>query len=457
MPVNGANDSQEDGHNVEVWPLFELKAAWPPVKHDLGHGITLLSVTDEARDKLSKEGTGAGWVADGAYAQVQWVAAIDLPDAQQPVSMDFGARKATLPGGDKVTVPRIPNFEYRVAEHIMSVFLKAVRLFGDTDCYACDCVDAALSEDGNSVALFTVFDICSNAGRRAESSYAIPLRGDIGLLRELWDGVYDVMRLDKFRQTVFADEKWFAGLDAAATDRARVMQFLDELIARMEDAGLDTSPDSVRREFTAVIEMASKKGHLESSSPQPPADRKPPDPRYIAEGFAEVFSEQLAELLTNETRLGRAIGLFDKAFLLNSDLHHFLSMFLVLETLLNTEVGETAYKLALRGTRLLLDYCQVPRYEMTQAVPTDPHDLRKEFKDLYTMRSNVIHGSLPFNRRNVPHKMRSKLVQFVRLCLQTVLLNEDLRELFSARETVGRDPKQLRSFFQDMELGSSGG
>ncbi len=183
--------------------------------------------------------------------------------------------------------------------------------------------------------------------------------------------------------------------------------------------------------------------------------QSPVEQQWWAEQFREGFFKALKREAANETRLGRAITIFTEGLVLPSELHVFLSMFLVLETLFNTESGDTAHKVGIRLSRVVWGYR--PADLLTPHLPygwDSKSRLYEACKRLYRIRSNVIHGNRSFTRE-VTDTDKQQAHFLARRSLQTALLNPQLFNLYSAKETE-RKADNLRQFFLDLELGGNG-
>jgi len=407
---------------TDVHPLLHFKADWCGPRLDFGHDLSVVGLSEEAKREYGDVETSPfysfGFVHGEAYSELDWVALMEMPDAIQHVSTD--AVTIPSPGGGGYTCV-IPDFERNVAGFAVTQFVRSLRLVKETPCTTPDRTRAQFTPDAAILSL-SESGVDMSYSHHPQGPPCPPFEaGDLPLVTGMWDALYRLFNLHGLRRKVFS-EVFFAELDAKATE-----------IGRRFSRGIREKDDGGPGE-----------GFIVGGSPA--------EQRLWALGLREVFLRVFEEVTSNETRLGRAVATFDEGRTLSSDLHAFLSMFLVLENLFNTEPGSTTHKIAVRATRILWDF--VPNDYPDRKMPGELTSKRRLFravKDLYRDRSNVIHGSLPFSKISL--ESRSMIVYLTRRCLQTILLNKNLFELFSHRQTAGSEPHQLRDFFRGLELG----
>ena len=168
---------------------------------------------------------------------------------------------------------------------------------------------------------------------------------------------------------------------------------------------------------------------------------------YYRRAFREVFAEAEEDAFWVRTRLGRAMKLYDEGLHL-PELHAFLSMCLVLETLFTVDHGELMHKMATRLAKIV-------------AVADSPKsrlDLYNRCKDLYEKRGLVVHGSTLIDQ--VDEKLRKDAFELCRLAIRRVLCDPRLRDVCADPTTRDKgsgqkreNVKRLREFFRDIDLG----
>ena len=232
----------------------------------------------------------------------------------------------------------------------------------------------------------------------------------------------------------FLDAGDFARLDRAAGNRTRGE--LDGLRATLKESGYSDE------QIEALLAQAFGEGFETGDSAAWQS--------WYTENLRDGISQRWDGLLRNETRLGRAVTIFDEGQSLPSEQFAFLSAFVVLENLFNTEPGEIIYKIALRGSKLLWTYGRETPAVSDLCCDTI-EKVRKRIEELYKERSQVTHGAVSF-RQHVTKETERVSFFLARGALQTILLMPDLCDRFAAKDTEGMQPESLRRFFRNLEL-----
>ena len=408
-----------------VWPLFHLNAEWGAASYAMGHGLSLARLNSKAKEycaDMENHFWNICYTVGLAYRDLNWVAVIDIPEATQPV-----------PLGAEGHGHHIPRFEDHVARVMIPQFLRSVRLVKPSACIAPESQEAEFDDDGAVSALFGVEPDPAQDRTPSRSHNERLGEDDLGEIGDLWDALYRLFDLGGLRRKVF-DEGWFASIDEEAMRRTK--EFYAPLVKQAGEMPQDI------RDF---LNLGEDFGTGESSREQ----------QMWAQEFSRIFSQKVDDLACNESRLGRAVTIFDDGLVLPSRLHSFLAMFLVLETLFNTEPMNVTHKIAVRATRILHDFHPPDRQD--EKLPSGlnaKRELYKTFADLYRTRSNVIHGSVSFSE--VSDKDVERTEYLARQCLHTALLNRQLFDLFSHPQTAGKKLNKLRDFFRGLELGEAG-
>jgi len=155
------------------------------------------------------------------------------------------------------------------------------------------------------------------------------------------------------------------------------------------------------------------------------------------QAYREAFRAEFAkeeDACFSKTRIGRALGVFDGGVHL-PELHAFLSVCLVLETLLSTDSQELAHKLAVRLAKII----------MGEADPAERRELFRRAKKVYGARSRVVHGETTIAEE--PEAVRQDAFVLTRRLLQGILGSANLQCFMAPGNT------RLQSFLEELDVG----
>lgn len=151
------------------------------------------------------------------------------------------------------------------------------------------------------------------------------------------------------------------------------------------------------------------------------------------EAFRAEFTKEEDACFSN-TRIGRALGVFERGVHL-PELHAFLSVCLVLETLLSTDSQELAHKLAVRLAKIIKG----------EADPAERRELYRTAKKVYGARSRVVHGEKAIAEEK--ECVRRNAFVLTRQLLQRILGSDNLQHFTAPGKA------DLESFFEELDVG----
>jgi len=388
---NEEAENSPSGNDWSIYPIFHLDAKWTNATDYLELGIRLLKA-DRASLKMLAEVVGGGAAPlifpdsfDPACGDVCWILAVRVPEPVQRVS----AAEIGL------------SFKDRVETAIAQSFLTSLKLVRSTAAIcpvSCSGVvrESRISElrDVNCDILTTVESPRCDWPESFEDE-------DWRRIKEVWSGLVKVRRLDHWMTAPFQSE-FSSRLDILAVKR---------VLAPFKTLKIDS-----RDKVEAII---GEDGW---------------NHRY-REAFRAEFQEEEDLTFNASSRIGRAIGVFEEGVHL-PQLHAFLSVCLVLETLLTTDSQEVTHKLATRLAKIVGD----------EAGPEVKRGLYKKAKDVYRERSHVVHGEKSVAQ--VDEQVRRNAFALTRSLLQKILRSEKYLRLFTVA------PKgELDEFFTGLDLG----
>jgi len=348
---------------------------------------------------------------DREHPEARWAVAVRVPEATQHV-----------PAGD-VGV----DFRDRVEGAVVDSFLTCLRVVRSTPViaplpYPGTVRGGVVTITGEATAYF---------GETAEPprcEWPSPFtQGDLAVISEVWSGMVKVRCLREWMSQPF-DERTFTDLDRKAVTKARegLHRFFAGLLQDAKGEG-----EEAYRARMQVFEQLIQKWQDEK-------DEWWQD-EYRTSFFA-VFRQYQDKLFNSESRVGRALGIFESGIHL-PPVHAFLSACLVLETLFTVDTAEVAHKMATRMTKILLPDAGI----------AERRELYKRIKKMYRGRSEVIHGSKSIYRLN--EEVRQSALEFAQRSLQAILRQDKLVRLYTQNEKGERAEGGLLEFFEALDLG----
>ena len=400
MPTENT-DNGTSTHPWTVYPIFHLEANWiseEPEYFDLD--IQLIRADDGTLKRLAEEvGEGAYPLIfpgsfDPKYGDVRWLLAVRTPQSSQTVS------------SERLGI----SFKDKIEDAICHSFLTCLKVVRST---AAVCpISCPAIVRGSHVEFGTnrFSDLVTADAPRCDWPERFE-EADLPKIREVWSGLVQLRNLARWRTSLFRDG-FFRQLDIAAgerTDRDFRRRFegtpLERLVRDQQENLLKTLRD------TEIWQDAYK------------------------DAFSAVFRDQEEANFNSKTRMGRAIGVFEEGVHL-PQLHAFLSVCLVLETLLTTDSQEVTHKLATRLAKIVGD----------EAGPEEKADLFKRVKKVYKERSLVVHGEKSIAQ--VDEIVRKDAFGLTRRLFQKILCNK----MYLGWFTVATN-EELDKHFMGLDLG----
>ena len=409
------SDKQEATQKLwSFYPLIYLEADWSRQLHDYFElDIRVVQTDAHALGTMREMVEYDSPKFPGAYVfdrDVHWFLAINLGKVAEHVNIyDIGM-----------------SFQRQIEESIVSTFLMCLRLIRQT---ATICPIRFRGELTDS----SVTIDASQANRQDYHSpdYEEPpvewpdsfKDDDLQLLAGLWTAMVRLRNLHRWTDQPF-EEAFFADLDKKTNERVA------EKLRKHQ-------PNLAKEKVAQVVDaLRSAGGDIWKS--------------IYGQAFREVFGESKEEALSERTRIGRALQLFDAGLHL-VPLYAFLSACLCLETLFTVDHAELSHKIATRLAKIAS--------MKSDGEPTDKtrEGLYRKAKAVYKERGHVVHGSKLIDQ--VDEKIRKDAFRLCRLSLQQILCTPCLLDRYADPATIDKGGrkvakvKQLREFLLRLDLG----
>jgi len=397
-----------------IYPIFHFDAPWQPetMRH-LALDVRLIRADDTCLGQLKYYCSGSPlvdeWLFDPKCSAVRWLLALRVPQAHDHVpAQDIGF-----------------SFTDRVEDAIVASFVACLKVLRSTPAIC------PLSYFGKVNA--STVEILGNPPRDCFASADAPrcdwpekfTEEDLLLLPDVWSGMVNLRHLDIWMTAPF-QEQFFARLDRAARSVAEKKvrsEFRDFWAQRIESIAPEHRNIMREAEEAAVRDRCAD---IAWNSP-------------YGEAFRSLFDEEEQKAFNIGTRIGRAVGIFEEGLHL-PHLHAFLSACLALETLFTLGEGEVTHKLATRLAKVVVD----------KGTADDRKKWFKKAKDVYTARSNVVHGKTAIT--DVKEDVRKDAFNLTRMALQKILAERRYLDLYTApTDKEGKGP--LWDFFESLDLG----
>ena len=410
-----------------IYPLLYLDAAWTTAKEyyfDLD--VRLIRADKRLLEQFESSFDNAAPLVseevlfDPKYRAVLWVLAVRIPEATQHVPIeDVGV-----------------SFSDRVEDGVVESFQTCLNMVRSTPVtapfrYAGTLRGATVTITGGALSAFE--ETGDTPGCYWPSAFT---EADLPVLSEVWSGIVKVRQLRKWMSEPFTEEM-FGELDRFASERAEHELFglyseIQEIRERQPD-----EDEAAYREYLDLSRDAIEMG-VEG-------DRRNRGEWWREEyrsAFLAEFRKYQDNLFNSESRVGRALGIFESGIHL-PPLHAFLSACLVLETLFTVEGAEVAHKMATRLVKMLA----------RDAGLAERRDLYRRFKRMYRGRSEVVHGSKSIVA--VEEEVRKAAPEFAQQALQTILRDEKLVRLYTQDAKGERGEGGLVEFLEGLDLSGS--
>jgi hypothetical protein len=395
-----------------IYPIFHFDAPWEHQR--IGHlalDVRLIPADDSCLRQLKEHcdeslvSDSKNWFFDPEHGIVHWLLALRVPE-----------------GIDHVPVQDIGfSFTERVEDAIATSFLVCLKVLHSTPAicpisFFGQVRGAAIELLGHPPWEFHTTGYAPRCDWPEEFT-----EDDLRLLRDLWSGMVNLRKLDTWMTAPF-QELFFQRLSNAAKEKAEreTRSYFERRLS-----GIPAN----EREKARDIEKALIKRICEDTGGDSP----------YGEALRSLFNEEEQKAFNIGTRIGRAVGIFEEGVHL-PHLHAFLSVCLVLETLFTLGAGEVNHKLATRLAKVLVD----------KGTADDRKKLFKKAKDVYTARSNVVHGKTAIT--DVSEEARKGAFNLTRLALQKILAERRYLDLYTA-PTDNDGKGQLSEFFESLDLG----
>jgi hypothetical protein len=212
-----------------------------------------------------------------------------------------------------------------------------------------------------------------------------------------------------------------------------IISNFDEWVALVESEsffpGLDLDANTERNQIDPAIRITFENSPLYQVEAffQEHWRRQSLSSRDVQEGFIRKHREYFL----SRTRIGRALTLFNEGIQL-PELHAFLSMCLVLETLLSDPESrfDLTHKITTRYAKIV-GKDDSERLQLFQAI-----------KKLYNARSQIVHGSKLLDA--IEQADWQQAFELTRKILLRILVDDKLRELYLHQATQDIKPKNIK-------------
>jgi len=406
----------EEENLSNIWPILYFEADWPSESYKFDFNVRLIKANQDILSILEKtESYDHGEAILNFSGYTEWFLALPPPKPTEHVSPS------------KIGI----SFEDQLQQLIVDSFLLCLKLIRQTAAI-CPLKVRNVEFEGSSInpdsfenALDDYFGVNTDkAPVFMPESFHL---GDLQLLTDLWSAVIKLRKLDRWSTVVYKEE-FFAACDKEAGEDA-VKRVVDAIMSSPDYLECSEKEQRQHREkWTASLREMLGKGGLHD---------------FYRDSFEENYLKKQEEMLSNRTRIGRALHLFYEGISLPL-LHSFLSMCLVLETVFTVEETEITYQFA---TRLA---------NITGKTFEQRKDIFERARKVYKERSNIVHGKKSIETVE-PNVLRDAFY-FARQSLQCILLNDELLKLYSDPITsdktkdLNRAIKAIKEHFRDLDL-----
>jgi len=382
----------------KIYPILHFDAPWE--QHTMGHlalDVRLIRADEACLEQLEKHRdltTIFPFVFDPQVSVVHWLLGLRVPQAVDHVpSTDVGF-----------------SFAKKVEDAIATSFVACLKILRSTPAV---CPLSYFGEVGDSTVKILgcpPWDIAT-PDIPPRCDWPEEFTGeDLLRLPDVWSGMVNLRKLDKWMNAPF-QELFFQRLSQAAKEKAK-----KEMRSRFRRTPSEIPEDTTE----AIIEHFCQETGWNSP---------------YGEALSSLFEEEEQRAFNIGTRIGRAVGIFEGGVHL-PQLHAFLSVCLVLETLLTTDSQEVTHKLATRLAKIVGD----------EMGPAEKADLFKRAKKVYRERSHVVHGEKSIEQAD--ESVRKEAFNLTRRLLQKILCNKRYLGLFTVATKA-----ELDEFFVGLDLG----
>jgi hypothetical protein len=389
-----------------LYPIFHFDAPW---EHDtmrhLALDVRLIRADDACLGQLKDHLNGAplvdDWLFDPKYSAVRWLLALRVPQAHDHVpAQDIGF-----------------SFTDRVEDAIVASFVACLKVLRSTPAICPLSYFGKVSASTVEILGHPPWD-CQTLADAPRCDWPEEFtEEDLLLLPDVWSGMVNLRHLDIWMTAPF-QEQFFARLDRAAKDKA------ERETRSYFERRLSGIPADEREKVRDLVDVFIKKTCEDTGWDSP-----------YGQALRSLFNEEEQNAFNIGTRIGRAVGIFEEGVHL-PHLHAFLSACLALETLFTLGAGEVNHKLATRLAKIVID----------KGKADDRKKLFKRAKDVYTARSNVVHGKTAITDEK--EDVLKDAFNLTRMTLQKILAEKRYLDLYTA-PTEG----PLRDFFESLDLG----
>ena len=415
-----------------VWPLLRFDPQWNESRYDFGELVALQRLEDDEREAARKFifdcygscRTPALDLVDGAFVECDW-----QTDFRWILVVHVAQRELQRPMTDTGV-----DFLAAVEEDVKNVFLRAMRVAMPA------AVSAPLILKATLHPHFALDQKATNdvSGtwpiEKSRDSYR-PLyytKRDIGheslcVLQDIWSAFRFVHNLDRWTELVTSDalsELLFSQISNRAFEATQHGN-IEEWASVFNEF---TYPPMPYERVVALLRALKENSLLPLESPKDEEEKK----GWYRAAFRAIFHEMRRDFIANQSRVGRALDIFDTGLALPA-MHTFLSACLALELLFNTESEGVTAQIALRFAKLLGNTAE-------EAMCLD-----QEMRRVYRARSALVHGRKAFE--DIKSDDVRQALQFARRSLQRILSNVELTRLFGERTSKGKEQRLIRDYF----------
>jgi hypothetical protein len=403
-------DASGGNHVWRVYPLLYFDALWTKPLHFFDLDVRLQRADEVLLRQLNQKPYDAPlffpWeFFDPEKPRAEWVLVVHLPFTSQHVPPeDIGL-----------------SFQTDVADTIAESFRTCLKVVRSTQAVCPICFDARVA--GSRIELNDAICNFEEFGDAPRCDWPVPFEeADVSTLQEVWSGLIKVRRLRDWVTAPFQEE-FFAKLDARGVNSAR--QDIRALFHRVFDRSKDEAPGP--KEIDEVARREEEQGSDLWKE-------------CYRDAFGSEFRAYRNELFNCETRIGRALGIFEEGVHLPA-LHAFLSANLVLETLFTMREGEVTHRLAVRLARFLSD----------SGGKDERRGVYRRAKKVYGERSDLVHGAKSITK--VADDVKRDAFDLARRALQRIMREDRFVRLYTQDAKGEKEDGGLGEFLEGLDLG----